>query len=1320
MHSLASNISEGTNTVDLRTGLLGASITLFSGTTNKGLGPELNLVLTYDPMNTSRNVGYGYGWRYDFANVVSGYEQIPVITLSTGESFQFNAFSPGEIDLIDAKLKNVKVMVDDNENYTIYYKDGSIDYLEYQSSKASLLTKSVTPDGKFVTYEYEASPGISGMYLLSKVTDMFGNVVLEIANNSYDTIVTRWPGSSMEQVVTIERVNDFVKFASIPNSDKIGTYFEYDTSVDPYVRSLLVKITNPLGYVIDVKYGTGESGHILPQNGPYYSYPRVVQSIESEPNGYESVVTKYSYSSSAHFLGSSNSTWNDERDNSYIQGIDFSYSVTAESEETGKRVTNTYNRFHLKTTEEVVNFVVDEFASQTVITEYYAEAISDFDAQPAYFTLPKKVTNRFKVNGNTRDEVTEYTYDDYGNNLVTIEPSGIKTETTYYSAEGELDSEGNVLCPPNFELGMDNFVKTVIRNPASSKFADEPISETHYIYKIVPFYTKNDSGADDLFDAIQLVEERELVDNVQISKQNYEHYTQAEVNDPVITGLRKNAILNYNTKLFLSNLVYEIYDETYAITSTNTPYFDGSTVFDATKSTVQKQEVNFHLGRPVSKEKKVKYGDQDVLFKTIMEYDLTNYSMTETVIDANNNNKVTNRKINFLYNHGTPDQHGIEMLETDFKNNVSRKVADYRGLEKQNYIQYFNQDVEHLLGDKVYDQGGKLIDEFNYDYLSNSSTKASQQISQKVTYIYDWKDQVKTTQKNDVSSDQIYTIYDYYENSYIQKSDRFPSYVKTYLNVDGLEIKQEKYSMNDTLIATVDKVYDGLNRLREVIFPAVIFADDADAKIRKLLINYDQLGRPNYSQYGLVGADGITIDPETALELSLEYWPDSPEQLPCKLIADGIEIMNVTYDQQFRKIQETKGDLKTQYVFNSPDTPVDQVVNNAGTSIFYAYDPMNFLKNKSISVGDKTNPSYYAEIKGYTDTYQPTGVITKYSGNVVVDKNYHREPASDVMKQIDFVNYLDNSIDSFSKLSYEYSDTFNTAISKNDIFDSAKSYTYNANGTINTVSYNGISIAYTYYTEYPELINTITTNTNDGRVLTTLYTYDEFGNTASIAYTATNEDNTKIEYEYDYVLSKIITKHLYRADALVVTEKYKYDYMGRLYSVVYSGSQDYFPTDQYNNILVSEIFSHDKLNNLTKVVSNFADGTNNEAVYIYENQHFAQVSALTNTHSSYPQRIDFTYDNLGNLTYDGDNNIEYDELSRVKSINGQAVYYDESGKIISIESKTFVYDKDSLMNELDANKQRIGYENTASYAESDGVNYTLYKRDVKNSNIENT
>jgi YD repeat-containing protein len=156
------------------------------------------------------------------------------------------------------------------------------------------------------------------------------------------------------------------------------------------------------------------------------------------------------------------------------------------------------------------------------------------------------------------------------------------------------------------------------------------------------------------------------------------------------------------------------------------------------------------------------------------------------------------------------------------------------------------------------------------------------------------------------------------------------------------------------------------------------------------------------------------------------------------------------------------------------------------------------------------------------------------------------------------------------------------------------------------------------------------------------------------------------------------------------TESYIYDELGRLKTYRCSGTA--LPLDEYGNSIERQDFAYDRYGNILQVDSFFLDNTNNTMRQFFHSTLKDRVIKVTHTHSSYPQNIDFVYDDAGNMLNDDQGlSYEYNPFDQVCAVSGDSKVlstyrYDAQGRVVSQtidgEPTYLLYQQDKLRHEV--------------------------------------
>lgn len=145
-------------------------------------------------------------------------------------------------------------------------------------------------------------------------------------------------------------------------------------------------------------------------------------------------------------------------------------------------------------------------------------------------------------------------------------------------------------------------------------------------------------------------------------------------------------------------------------------------------------------------------------------------------------------------------------------------------------------------------------------------------------------------------------------------------------------------------------------------------------------------------------------------------------------------------------------------------------------------------------------------------------------------------------------------------------------------------------------------------------------------------------------------------------------------------EKFVYTRDGRLSTYECAGSDK--PIDHGGKALDKQIFTYDKVGNITQVQSEFSGGKNT-ATYKYDAKDAMQLRSVTHSSPDYPS-VSLQYDVLGRLSEDNTHKYYYDDwggLAEAKPKDGGAYrqfydyFYDDAGRLIGKSNSTDVIER---------------------------------------------
>lgn len=389
------------------------------------------------------------------------------------------------------------------------------------------------------------------------------------------------------------------------------------------------------------------------------------------------------------------------------------------------------------------------------------------------------------------------------------------------------------------------------------------------------------------------------------------------------------------------------------------------------------------------------------------------------------------------------------------------------------------------------------------------------------------------------------------------------------------------------------------------------------------------------------------------------------------------------------------------------------VTDREGHTSFYSYDSLNRVRTFTDNNGFVITVGYDAEsnITSLTDQNNNTTTYTYDSLNRRKRMTYpdgkYVEYTYDKESNVTAVRRTDASI-----INYQY-DTLNRVVSRTMPGGEVYTYTYDKLNRVLTATNNNGTITFTY-----DKLNRVTSETYDGKTIQ--YGYNVSGRTQTIVY----PDSTTIIKEFDTRnrLTKILKDSVTVAEysynnANQLTQKtfangvisnMQYDFANRLSSLttttaggviqnsLFTYDKEYNKTaiTRNNNLSLSEQFTYDNGYRLTNYkrgpvgspviqntytydpVGNRTAANLNGAVTTYTINNLNQLTGVNSTSFTFDDRGNLTYDGIFYKAYDAENRLikdssspasvityGYDAINRriIKSINGNTLKYTYSG-----------------------------------------------------------
>jgi len=237
-------------------------------------------------------------------------------------------------------------------------------------------------------------------------------------------------------------------------------------------------------------------------------------------------------------------------------------------------------------------------------------------------------------------------------------------------------------------------------------------------------------------------------------------------------------------------------------------------------------------------------------------------------------------------------------------------------------------------------------------------------------------------------------------------------------------------------------------------------------------------------------------------------------------------------------------------------------------------------------------------------------------------------------------------------------------------FDDAQGITherqYDAFGRLHQLNVGTLQTDFSY-DDFSRLTRTTTVDASGARQLVKQLTYDALGREHTCSFettvgTAVRTVTQTLEYS---ALDQLVSRTWVDGER-TGEETFAYDPRGRL--IQHTANRVAAPADPFGNRIVRQAFTLNALDGYEKVVSEFVDGTQDEAVFSYANDDPTQVVHITHTHPSWPQQVTLSYDACGQVIQDSlGRRLTWDAHGRLKGVSHQGktcqYAYDPNGNL---------------------------------------------------------
>ena len=1189
--------------VDPRTGQYTLNISFPALNANALRGPTVPLQLGFSPLNT-QDSGFGKGWSLNLSKYTPSTQ---MLALSTGESFKVTG-SGNTPAIKERKLDSFHFTVLGDGTYRIDHKSGLVEVLKTLGTGTDAVALPHTiqaPSGHAVNLSYDSSSAFG--WRLKSINDEQGELlnINYASENLIEIDIAPHAGEQGDPMAryTLALLGRELRTIELPSHDLASWRLTYTT-----LRDFLCveEVKTPVGGRETIEYT--DEGHAYPgtathlKNLPRVTHHTTYPGTASDPSTLR-VQYRYGDSDNDHnFLGfGASMSWEQNGlDNLYKAPSDYTYTSTSElmiNGQPARTVKRTFNRFHL---------LIEEVTQQNnninqVITMYHS-TLEDFDDQPPQFQLPKQVDTVWKLANDatrSRKETVYTTFDESGNPLTEVQNSGITTTYSYYPSTGEGDD-----CPPD----PQGFVRTLKEQtviPSANFRAGGHTLRTHYRYQALPALAS--SGLEDW---LVIAEERLTV--VDAGQETELQVTQrAWINQPddaLIHGQPESEVQSFgDLKLATrTEYAYTIIDSLMAAEPVQQTVqtligYDG-------QSKVVTLQYSLFSGQPV-----LTRDDNDV--EILYVYDVMQRVISETV--APGTEYAATRQYQYFLT--SADGQRASQLLTDVKGVQTRSNVD--GLnrpvyeERQNADDPARADVLRPTYAAVYNALGDLESETEFDWLETSDVPLSSRFEYD-----DWGQQVNVVGPEGVrsweltdpigSSEWKGPIVTAWQESTEGQTSQSTGKTVTWLNLYEKPERVERFGLGDNSLSVQTSEYDGLGRV----------VKEVDALYNETAFSYDAYNRML----------SRTL-PDDAKE-EREYAQHSAEDLPVLIRVNDQLLGLQEFDGLDRMIRSVTGGREQTYAFDPGQSQPKSVTTPTQQQINYQYVPQLGEEPVLRLLPDEVEAHY-------TYDFQNARLLGCQEQGLSVERTYFStgQLKSERCTQ-DASSY---------PMSYSYS-LLGRILSYTDVLGQTQAYEYDHAARILSTTLGSTTSTF----EYDGLGRTAKIATSDSvtsqRVEIQLE-YDELGREV-VRHFDLNGSGQTLTQAYNAVDS-IVERTLSEGDILLRRETYTYDPRSRLESYTCDGPE--CPLDPYGQMIVSQDFIFDKLDNIKRVITQFPGGISNVADYKYESESDpVQLTGIRNTQAAiYPDMITLEYDANGNLTRDEQGRVlEYDALNRLTQV----------------------------------------------------------------------
>ncbi|EMQ2878757.1 RHS repeat protein [Vibrio navarrensis] len=532
----------------------------------------------------------------------------------------------------------------------------------------------------------------------------------------------------------------------------------------------------------------------------------------------------------------------------------------------------------------------------------------------------------------------------------------------------------------------------------------------------------------------------------------------------------------------------------------------------------------------------------------------------------------------------------------------------------------------------LYDAFGLLLTQEDIDWVGNTSATLTS------SYEYNMAGEVSKINHSDglveCFTHNPVTLTNDYEISGLVKEI-------TVFNESELEIEKRTLDASNQSLAHTQYQYDGYSNLIRVT--------DTGGHVTEHV--YDASDR--------LIETSRTIDGQVTKH-TIQYADFSIDELTTQVAVDDVVLGQRRYDGLARLVMESAGGAEKNFTYGGPSSLPSSERTANGDTIVYNNDPYLQVADSITVPTDPNLACMYAYDK-------QTGGMES-SLNQGAKTTHHRNRLGQLTAMSVELNEGTTRTASF-----QYS-LQGRLLAKTDYFAQTSEYHYDAfrrltrvtssDGSQTTITYDGFSRATAFET------------THQGDTVVISLTFNELGLetqrdvtlNGALLFTLSQSFNRDMQIE----------EKVYEDSAGITVETMTYDDLHRLTEYTCMGTA--MPQDEHGHAIAKQRFGYDTYGNIQWVESDFADGTNNRASYVYFAANPVQLQSLSNTHSDYPEHIEFLYDKAGNLLQDEEHRTyQYNALGQMDRVAAEgkplSTYrYDGLGNVVAqTEQSEWIY-----------------------------------------------